>query len=555
MRQDQLRRFLAACLVSWIPWLVPVRGQVLFRQNFDRSPILADYVNPAPDAGQFNALGWEHGVGAAILDPDYDTGLALVFARTNGTGTGWFARTTDLGPAPLVLKAQFALGVTAVGDYQTDVAVLQVGSGFGPSGERESDAYAQLALDFLSPDLSLFGFTGAPQRYFGDRSGGFLRCTWVLNHSGTAIGYANPTNGISMLSHDRFDFWVQIGDLNYTTKNFDNVPALNSAAALTNLKFVFDKGAGVIGLDNLVLTSVPVPPSAPRILVQPTGQTMNEGDTVEFTVECTGFPPPSYQWRFNGLDLPGATAATLTLENLATNQAGNYAVTASNYLGRTVSTEAALRVIPLLTLGQAVDAPELVWSNGGGDAPWLAQTNVTHDGVAAAQSGRVFAGQRARLDTVITGPGNLSFWWRMSPGRSSDVLFFVVNDVVWTNLQGDTGWQKQVFEVPAGEQRLRWSYAKGPSWSGSPNNGSDAAWIDQVQLTRLELLRPAMLTDRSFQFTIAARPAGMVQIEASTNLTHWIPLPQGTNGSEAFTFKDAGSADRPQRYYRALLGR
>ena len=40
-------------------------------------------------------------------------------------------------------------------------------------------------------------------------------------------------------------------------------------------------------------------------------------------------------------------------------------------------------------LGDALDAPGLVWTTGGtsGGTPWFVQTTNTHDGVAAAQSG------------------------------------------------------------------------------------------------------------------------------------------------------------------------
>jgi len=52
----------------------------------------------------------------------------------------------------------------------------------------------------------------------------------------------------------------------------------------------------------------------------------------------------SYQWRFNGTNLAGATAASLTLTNLQPSHAGNYDVRVSNTSGSVTSLVAVLTV-------------------------------------------------------------------------------------------------------------------------------------------------------------------------------------------------------------------
>ena len=37
-------------------------------------------------------------------------------------------------------------------------------------------------------------------------------------------------------------------------------------------------------------------------------------------------PPLSYQWQFDGTNIDGATNTTLTLNDVQSSQAGNYAV-------------------------------------------------------------------------------------------------------------------------------------------------------------------------------------------------------------------------------------
>jgi hypothetical protein len=62
-----------------------------------------------------------------------------------------------------------------------------------------------------------------------------------------------------------------------------------------------------------------------------------------------------------------------------------------------------------LTLGEAVDAPQLIWTTSG-DAEWFGEATTSHDSVSAAQSGAVTVpGQESILETTVSGPGTLTF--------------------------------------------------------------------------------------------------------------------------------------------------
>jgi len=69
------------------------------------------------------------------------------------------------------------------------------------------------------------------------------------------------------------------------------------------------------------------------------------GSTATFTVLATGTAPLSYQWKFNGVNIPGATSATLTLTNIAASNAGSYMVVVSNLEGSVPSNSVTLTVI------------------------------------------------------------------------------------------------------------------------------------------------------------------------------------------------------------------
>ena len=87
-----------------------------------------------------------------------------------------------------------------------------------------------------------------------------------------------------------------------------------------------------------------IPPAPPVITSQPIGQTNVVNSTASFSVTATGTAPLYYFWRLNGTNLLNATNSILTLSNLTLNQAGNYDVIVSNYVGSVTSAPAFLDV-------------------------------------------------------------------------------------------------------------------------------------------------------------------------------------------------------------------
>src|SRR6185503_16655774 len=83
---------------------------------------------------------------------------------------------------------------------------------------------------------------------------------------------------------------------------------------------------------------------APFISTQPVSRTLTVGANVSFAVVAAGSPTPTYQWKKNGVALPGATADTLTLSNIQLADAGIYTVTASNSAGSLQSSPATLSI-------------------------------------------------------------------------------------------------------------------------------------------------------------------------------------------------------------------
>ncbi len=224
---------------------------------------------------------------------------------------------------------------------------------------------------------------------------------------------------------------------------------------------------------------------APAFTVQPWSRTVfNTTTSVWLSAKCAGVQPVTYQWQFNGANVPGATNDMLTVNATVTNifglrtalplQSGVYQLIASNSYGVVASKYAQLAVV--IPLGMALNTTNQNWTTSG-NAQWFGETNFTHDGVAAAQSGDIGPYQQTTLQTTISTNvvGAYTFWWMVSSELDFDFLQFSINGVVQTGISGSVGWQHVSIPAPPGTNVLTWTYSKNSIFS----SGLDAGWVDQ----------------------------------------------------------------------------
>ena len=144
------------------------------------------------------------------------------------------------------------------------------------------------------------------------------------------------------------------GPLKYQwRKNGVNILGATSAAYTTPPTTMDDNGAtfycivknqaGKISSSRATLTVLPNVP--PTITTQPKNQTVYKGKTATFSVVASGAKPLGYQWRKNGVNIPGATSASYTTPatTMDDNGATFYCIV-KNYSGKTSSKRATLTV-------------------------------------------------------------------------------------------------------------------------------------------------------------------------------------------------------------------
>ena len=143
----------------------------------------------------------------------------------------------------------------------------------------------------------------------------------------------------------------------------------------------------------IIISQVPFA-GPPSITSQPTNQTVVVGGTATFTVMAGGTLPLSYQWNFNGTNISGATNTLLTLTNVQSSQAGNYAVLVTNPLGSVLSSNA---VLTANSLPPCVPAPTglVGWWPGEGNTNDVTGNNngtlVNDVGFAPGEVGQAFS--------------------------------------------------------------------------------------------------------------------------------------------------------------------
>ena len=163
---------------------------------------------------------------------------------------------------------------------------------------------------------------------------------------------------------------------------------------------------------------------APLIVSQPANLTVNPGQDATFIVNAAGNQPLSFQWQRNGMDIQGATSASLTVPAVsATDNGAQFRVVVSNSFGTVTSAVATLTVS-----GAQLDFSQNSFTVG--EAGGAATITVTRSGDLSGNATVDYAtmnGTAVETSDFTTNLGSLSF----AAGRASQSFVVLITDDVY----------------------------------------------------------------------------------------------------------------------------
>lgn len=181
-----------------------------------------------------------------------------------------------------------------------------------------------------------------------------------------------------------------------------------------------------------------------------------------------------------------------------------------------------------LDIAEAVELNEFNWQRGG-DGSFFRQTLISMNEGDAAQSGVIGDDESSFLQLEITGPGWLSFNWKVSSETDFDYFRFKDSGLELSSISGEQNWALFEHELDASMHSLQWIYDKDPFATG----GQDAAWLDQVRFV-----------DR--RFSVLSFDAQRVEGDSGTvGFEYTVQSEGGSSSSASVEYSVTGSGVHP----------
>ncbi len=215
---------------------------------------------------------------------------------------------------------------------------------------------------------------------FADDQWGFIVLTGDTSQSTlylNGVQVAQLTGSLASYGSSAFNFNIGGGGIfgtsgDYFRGEIDEVAVFDKAVTAGRVKQLYDTALGSVsvGLVNTV-------PS-----VSPTGE-IPEGQPFTLSIDPTGTPPFTYQWKKNGVDVPDSNSATLVVPaaeaNSPVTEPYEYTVVVTNLSGAgTITSDPALvYVTPALKWTGADGTSPGTWAVTGGALNWKTFTGGT----------------------------------------------------------------------------------------------------------------------------------------------------------------------------------
>jgi regulation of enolase protein 1 (concanavalin A-like superfamily)/uncharacterized cupredoxin-like copper-binding protein len=218
-------------------------------------------------------------------------------------------------------------------------------------GDNESAGYIIVSPDLVPSAGSFYRIRVTVSDQMGESLTTYEDVEWSGNYNTTTPEIeAQPESATKVVgSSVTFSVTTYMATTFQWKFNGTNIPGANSPSYTISSVQESNEGTYTVLVSNsfgsvessgAVLTVIE---ALPVITDQPDDVTVTEGTSASFTVVATG--AISYQWSYEGVNIPGATGATYTINPVQFSHAGTYRVLVTNASGTTASNEAELTVI------------------------------------------------------------------------------------------------------------------------------------------------------------------------------------------------------------------
>jgi uncharacterized repeat protein (TIGR03803 family) len=255
------------------------------------------------------------------------------YAYTNSNGVNAYAYTNSDGANPagfLILSANTLYGTTIAGGYWGNGTIFRINT----DGSHFTNLYSFNFNGGIEWDDPNPGLTLTSNTLYGN--------TQIGGSSGNGTVFAINTDGTGYTTLYSFTATTTTGDDPWWPTNTDGANPTGELVLSGNTLYGTALSGGASGYGTVFALSLA--PSAPIITTQPQSQAAQAGNDVIFTVTASVYPPPTYQWQFNGNPIAGAIGMNLSLTNVQSTNTGDYSVVVNNAYGSVTSAVARLIV-------------------------------------------------------------------------------------------------------------------------------------------------------------------------------------------------------------------
>ncbi|MEX0332709.1 MAG: immunoglobulin domain-containing protein [Puniceicoccaceae bacterium] len=222
-------------------------------------------------------------------------------------------------------------------------------AGTGPDGDHthgsgkylfaDATGNAEVYAILQSPVIPVGGVSSANLEFWYHMYGSGMGALTVDLYVNGSLAAAGAFSATGQQSVDGSDWKKAVIDLNPYLPATSIQLEMRADTTTSELGDIAIDDMQVVGQSNAV-------PQAPSIWVDPSGCTVEEGDSVYLSVIAEGFPAPSIQWIKDGNPIPGATGASYYIASVASSSAGTYQALVSNVEGSVYSFEANIDLPP-----------------------------------------------------------------------------------------------------------------------------------------------------------------------------------------------------------------